>query len=333
MNMPSPEPVCTRLVRFVARREPSSAAGGFYFEDSFFRKLPYLPVAAVLFAIHVAAGWLGYLLLKDGLQVAPIWAAGALGLVSLLLFRTRYWPVLFLAYLAGGFRIHLPWLICAGVAVGGVARTLAGVWIFRLVAKFKQQLGPFDDLAAIALAGLAAPLFSSGIGTTSEGLGGVIPVDQWAAAAGTWWIGDTLGILTVVPLLLVIARLLSGPGRRWNARVAVQTLALTLLVAGGCYLVFFRPEASRLLFSVFLLILIAAAWLGPAGARLSALLIAASAIGATRLGIGAFVGGTLSENLQNLGLFLVAVSLTGMAVGAFQISGNLFVPGGGLGGG
>jgi len=313
-------------VRFVARRDPPAEAGGSYFEDSVLRKLPYLPVAAVLLAIHLAAGWLGHLLLKDNLQVAPIWTAGALGLVSLLLFGTRYWPVLFLAYLAGGFRVHLPWLTCAGVALGGVARTFAGVWIFRLVAKFKQ-LRPFDDLIAIALAGLAAPLFSSGIGTTSQVLGGVIPIDHWTAAAGTWWIGDALGILTVVPSLLVIARLLSGPGRRWSARVAVQTLALTVLVSSGCYIVFFRPEASRLLFSVFLLILIAAAWLGPAGARLAALVIAGSAIGATRLGIGAFVGGTLSENLQNLGLFLVAVSLTGMAVGAFQISGNLLVPG------
>ena len=56
-------------------------------------------------------------------------------------------------------------------------------------------------------------------------------------------------------------------------------------------------------------------------------MIAASAIWATRLGIGAFAGGTLSGNLQNLELFLVAVSLTGMAVGAFRISGGLLAPG------
>jgi signal transduction histidine kinase len=91
--------------------------------------------------------------------------------------------------------------------------------------------------------------------------------------------------------------------------------------------VFFRPEGSGLLFSLFFLILIAAVWLGPSGARLTALVISASAVWATRLGIGAFAGGTLSENLQNLVLFLAAVSLAGMAVGAFHISGNLLVPG------
>jgi signal transduction histidine kinase/integral membrane sensor domain MASE1 len=316
-------------VRFVSR----PGADVSYFGDSFARKLPYLPVAAALFAVHLAAVWLGYHLLDSSLQEAPVWTAGALGLVSLLLFGTKYWPVLFLAYLVGGFQRHLSLPVSMGVALGGILRTLAGVWIFRLLTKFRQQLGPFYDLVAVALAGFAAPLFSALIGTASEVLGGTIPFDRWSDAAFTWWIGDTLGILTVVPALLVVGRLLSGPGRRWSASVAFQTLALILLVAGGCYIVFFRPEASRLLFSAFFLILIAAAWLGPSGSRLAALVIAASAVWATRLGIGAFAGGTLSENLQNLDLFLVAVSLTGMAVGAFQISGNLLAPGMVLAGG
>jgi signal transduction histidine kinase/integral membrane sensor domain MASE1/CheY-like chemotaxis protein len=296
-----------------------------YFGDSFVRKLPYLPVAALLFVIHLGSVRLGYLLLDNGAPVTPIWTAAALALVSLLLFGTRYWPILFLAYLAGGIQSHLPWLPNAGVALGGVARTLAGVWIFRLFAKYKKQSGPFDDLVTLVLAGVATPLFSSGIGTASQVLGGMVPIDRWATAVANWWIGDALGILTVGPLLLLTARFLCSPGRRWDTSIATQTLALTLVVASACYVVFFRPEASHLLFSVFFLILIAAAWLGPLGTRLAALVIAVSAVWATHLGIGAFAGGTLGENFQNLELFLLAVSVTGMAVGAFRISGHLLL--------
>jgi signal transduction histidine kinase/integral membrane sensor domain MASE1 len=327
MHMPSSEPAWTRLTGFVGRREPSFEGDGSYFEDSFARKLPYLPVAAVIFAIHLAAVWLGYLVLDNGLQVGPVWTAAALGLISLLLFGTRYWPVIFLAYVTGSIHAHLPWLTCLGVALGGVARNLAAVWIFQLLAKFKKQLSPFDDLVTVALAGFAAPLFSSVIGTAGEVLGGVIPTDHWAVAASSWWIGDTVGMLNAIPLLLVMARFLSRPGPHWNTTLAIQFVALTLVVNAAGYVVFFRPVASGLLFSVFLLILIAAVWLGPSGARLAALFIAGAAICATRLGSGPFAGGTLSENLQNLVLFLVAVSLTGMAVGAFQISGNLLAPG------
>ena len=327
MRMPSSEPAWNRLPGFVARPELSSEGDGSYFEDSFTRKLPYLPVAAVLLALHLGMERLGYLVLDNNLQVGPVWTAAALGLISLLLFGTRYWPVLFLAYFTGGIQVHLPWLTCAGVALGGVARTFAGVWIFRRLARFKKQLEPFDDLVTVALVGFAAPLFSSVIGTASEVLSGAIPLDHWAVAASNWWIGDTVGMLNAIPLLLVVTRFLSRPGPHWNTSLAIQFVALTLVVGTACYLVFFRPEASGLLFSVFFLILMAAVWLGPAGARLAALLIAAAAVGATRLGIGAFAAGTLSENLQNLVLFLVAVSLAGMAVGAFQTSGNLLAPG------
>ena len=48
---------------------------------------------------------------------------------------------------------------------------------------------------------------------------------------------------------------------------------------------------------------------------------------ATHAGVGAFAGGTVRENLQNLNLFLAAVSLTGLAVGAFRTSGSLLLPG------
>jgi signal transduction histidine kinase/integral membrane sensor domain MASE1 len=314
-------------MRFMSRCQPSPGGDGSYFGDSFVRKLPYLPVAALLFAIHVGSVRLGYLLLDNSSQITPIWTAGALGLVSLLLFGARYWPVLFLAFMAGGMQRHLPWWPCAGVVLGGVLRTLAGVWIFRLFTKFKKQPGPFDDLATIVLAGVVSPLFSSSLGTASLVLGGVVPADRWATSVANWWLGDALGILIAGPPLLVIARLIASRGWRWNWSLAVQALSLTFVVAGACYVVFFRAEASHLLFSVFFLILIAAVWLGPLGTRLAALVIAGSTIWATRLGIGAFAGGTLSENLQNLELFLVAVSLTGMAVGAFRASGNLLAPG------
>jgi signal transduction histidine kinase len=55
--------------------------------------------------------------------------------------------------------------------------------------------------------------------------------------------------------------------------------------------------------------------------------IASAAVWATHIGVGAFAGGTVRENLQNLNLFLAAVSLTGLAVGAFRTSGSLLMPG------
>ena len=78
---------------------------------------------------------------------------------------------------------------------------------------------------------------------------------------------------------------------------------------------------------ILLLILVAAGWLGPPAASATSLVIAAAAVWATHVGVGVFAGDTVRENLQNLNLFLAAVSLTGLALGAFRTSGSLWLPG------
>ena len=142
-----------------------------------------------------------------------------------------------------------------------------------------------------------------------------------------WWIGDALGVLIATPALLGLGKCAGGLAPFCDRKVFVKIVLLAAVVAAGCYFVFFRPEGSNLLFTVFLLILVAAAWAGPPAARVTALVIASAAVWATHLGVGAFAGGTVQENLQNLNLFLAAVSLTGLAVGAFRTSGSLLLPG------
>ena len=142
-----------------------------------------------------------------------------------------------------------------------------------------------------------------------------------------WWIGDALGVLILTPVLLGLGKCAAGLAPFCDRKVIAKTSCWPAVVAAGCYFVFFRPEASSLLFSVFLLILFSAAWAGPPAARVTALVIASAAVWATHIGVGAFAGGTVRENLQNLNLFLAAVSLTGLAVGAFRTSGSLLLPG------
>ena len=300
-------------------------------EDSFsaspLRRAPY-PVVAVLLAIaHLGCTKMGWLLIAGGTQVTPVWPEAGFDIVALLLFGTRYWPILLAANLAGILQQGIPWLPSLGAAVAATGRALVGVWIFAAVAKLKAWVGHFFDLAAVVLASLIAPIVSTTLGTLAFFLAHTFPPgEHWQNVAGRYWVSDSLGIITVMPVLLALARALTD--RDWKQR-RVPIVLTTLFVAGvalGCYAVFFRPEASHLLFSVFLFIFIAAAWLGPLAARLTALSISAAAIWATHLGLGTFTAGTLFENLQNLDLFLVAVSLTGVALGAFRASGSMALP-------
>jgi signal transduction histidine kinase/CheY-like chemotaxis protein len=304
------------------------------FSKSPLRRAPYPITAALLVVAHLGCTKIGWLLIAGGAQVTPVWPEAGFDIVALLLFGTRYWPVLLAANLAGILQQGIPWLPSAGAAVAAIGRALAGVWVYSAVARLKSLVGHFLDLAAVILASLIAPVVSTVLGTLAFEAAHVFPPgEHWQDVAGRYWVSDSLGIVTVMPVLLALAYALTE--RDWKHwRLPIFWTALFVSgVALGCYAVFFRPEASHLLFSVFLFIFIAAAWLGPLAARMTALAISAAAIWATHLGLGTFTAGTLFENLQNLDLFLVALSLTGVALGAFQTSGSLALPAGILLGG
>jgi signal transduction histidine kinase/integral membrane sensor domain MASE1 len=296
------------------------------FSGSAVRDLPYAAVAIPLFFAHLALSQLGWLLLS-GTTLTPIWPSSGLDLVALLVFGPRFWPVLFASYFVTTSGRAVTWAPDLGMSLTNTLRALAGLWVFTAISKNKRFLGHFDEVAAIGGTALLSPLAPSAVGTAILILGGRFPASQWQLVSSRWWIGDALGILILTPVLLALGKCGAGLAPVCERRVIVRTALLAAMVGVGCYFIFFRPEASPLLFSVFLLILFAAAWVGPPAARVTALVIVSVAIWATHAGVGAFAGGTVRENLQNMDLFLAAVSLTGLAVGAFRASGSLLLPG------
>jgi len=299
---------------------------GGLFSGSTLRKLPYATVAIPLFFVHLALSQLGWTLLS-GTTLTPVWPSAGLDLAVLLVFGLRFWPVLFVAMVVTTHGRGVTWAPDLGMSFANALRALAGYWLFTAIAKKKKFLGHFDEVAAITGAALLSGLIPSALGTGILILGRTFPASQWELVWSRWWIGDALGVLIMTPVLLGLGKSLAGLGPFGDIKVIAKTVLLAVAVAAGCYFVFFRPEGSNLLFLVFLLILFSAAWAGPPAARVSALVIACAAVWATHIGVGEFAGGTVRENLQNLNLFLAAVSLTGLAVGAFRTSGSLLLPG------
>ena len=295
------------------------------FGGSTLRKLPYATVAIPLFFAHLALSQLGWSLLA-GSTLTPVWPSAALDLVALLVFGPRFWPVLFVSYVVTTSGRAVAWTPNLGMSFANTLRPLIGVWLFHSISK-RKALGHFEELAAITGTALLSPLASTAVGTVFLIAGGTFPASQWQLVSSRWWIGDALGILILTPVLLGLGKCAANRVASCDRQLIAKIVLLSAVVTAACYFVFFRPEASSLLFSVFLLILFSAAWAGPPAARTTALIIASAAVWATHGGVGVFAGGTVRENLQNLNLFLAAVSLTGLAVGAFRTSGSLLLPG------
>ena len=250
------------------------------FSGSPLRNLPYAAVAIPLFLVHLALSHLGWSLLS-GSPLTPVWPSAGLDLVVLLVFGQRFWPVLFAAYFVTNFGRAALLIPALGMALANSLRPVVGVWMFTAISRKRRFLGHFEEIAAIAGTALLSPLAPTAGGTAILILGGRFPASQWELVSSRWWIADALGILIVAPVLLGIANWAATAHPALDRNSIGKTFLLAAGVAALCYFVFFRPEASYLLFLVFLLILVSAAWAGAPAARVTSLVIACAAVWAT----------------------------------------------------
>ena len=284
-------------------------------------------MALFIALVHVLMFWLGGALVARGPKLLPTFPGFGTDVVILLVLGIEYWPVLLAVYFVDCLVKEVPWLAACGIALAAVVRTIAAVWFLRWLSGMKKLLGHFEDLVGIVAVAAIGPPLAAVFGTACLVAAGKFPLSSWPQALAVWWIADTLGVLVAAPGLIALARSWENSPHKRNYWYGVYASAFMIGVAVASSFVFFRTEASYLLFSVFLFILIAAAWLGPSAARMAAFVIAASAVWATHSGVGAFAAGTLRGNLLNLALFITAASLTGMAVGAFRSINHLALPG------
>src|SRR5678815_2454918 len=86
------------------------------FSSSALRKLPYAAIAIPLLIAHLGLSQLGWILIAGG-PLTPVWPPAGLDLVVLLIFGTRFWPVLLAAYFITDSSRSLAWAPALGMAL------------------------------------------------------------------------------------------------------------------------------------------------------------------------------------------------------------------------
>src|SRR5690348_210462 len=109
MSTSTTQPTWRELLANASFRRSAASEMGTLFANSRLRKCPYLAVAAGLALMHLGSSWLGYLLLSAGGQTTPVWPEAGLDLVALVVFGTRYWPVLYAAYYISSMHQGVAW--------------------------------------------------------------------------------------------------------------------------------------------------------------------------------------------------------------------------------
>jgi PAS domain S-box-containing protein len=279
----------------------------------------YAKQLLVLTVAYVVTGVLGLALGPVNTFASIVWPPTALSLVALVIGGYRLWPGVAVGAIVTNLWAGAPSWVACSIGLGNTLEALAGAFALRRVPGFQSSLSRFLDVIALAVVGVATPILSATVGTTSLVLGGMLSASGVARTWSVWWTGDFMSDLILAPVLLTWMR-----GSRVDPRraPATEAAALGASLVAVAVLVFFGSPAARGESPVFLpsLLFVPLIWaavrFGTQGAATAGLLVTTVAVWGTFTGHGAFVRADPTESLIALHVFLLSASLPLLALGA-----------------
>jgi PAS domain S-box-containing protein len=279
----------------------------------------YLTQIAMVFAVQFAAGKLAEVLpiINSG-GIGPVWPASGIALAAFLLFGYRVWPGVAAAAFLLTLLSPIPPVAAVVYALGSTLAALTGAFLLRRVVNFDPSLSRLRDVLGLIVLGA----FGSSVVSASIGVSVLYAVHLrgWSGFGRAWliyWLGDSMGVLLVTPLVLTVPNLLRTRPRVRIAEFAVLLLLLTV----ACFIVFgdlplIPVRLHVLAFAVLPFVMWAAIRFGVSGATLSTLFVATIATTETALGSGPFAQNTPLTNAILLDVFFALLSLSGMTLAA-----------------
>jgi two-component system sensor kinase FixL len=257
--------------------------------------------------------WVSYIRPFEGLNITP-WNPQPALAIALLLRQPRWIWLVWLSLITAELAVRgIPsdWFITL-VATGALALSYAAIARALHVRLDRTlSLAARRDLAWFTAIVVPGSLLSATVYVASFALGGIVPTSPLYEAIVRYWIGDAVGIIVLLPILLCLlhaqrrtALALAARSREWWL-IAALTLALLGLVFGQD-----DRDHFKFFYLLFLPVVWASARLGLSGAVL------ASAV--TQVGLIVAVQTLPNADLTvfELQVLMAAAAMTGLILGA-----------------
>ncbi|MCQ8104543.1 PAS domain S-box protein [Methylomonas sp. SURF-2] len=254
-------------------------------------------------------------------RASVFFIASGLALAAILLGGRRYaWAIL-----TGALLLNIlqgkPLAAAAIISIGSTAGAWLGARLLCRTARFDRSLKTLRDyLLLITLGGVVACSLPAVIGSLTLLGMGTITKDIFFNSLLHWWMGDTLGVILMAPLILVWC---NSTGKLSNPKQfgeAALILGINFWVGQLVFLDWFHDSLGAYAKSywVFLCICWAAVRLGSRATTLILLLTSAQAMyGLTQHRLGFFDHDLGDRHDINYWFFMVAVSVVGMALASY----------------
>ena len=205
-----------------------------------FRKDAAVKSGLAIVAAYVITGKLALALALPPGYASAIFPPAGIAVAASFVAGKRTWPWIFagsalLNFWVGHSSPH-PFTITAIAAAGAIASASAlqaaiGGWCLRRFVGYPTAFDRAADVLKFLLLAPAICLVSASLSVSALTALGTLDAAGFTANWFTWWIGDTLGVIVLLPMVLVIA---GEPRALWRSKVLTvavpMLLALTLVV-------------------------------------------------------------------------------------------------------
>ncbi len=248
-------------------------------------------------------------------MVSVFWPGAGVSLAVLLLGGKKYWPGIYIGALLGGLWAGQAPLEAALISVGSVLEALLGAWLLSRHSDFNVSLRSARDFFRLCyLAAALSPGICAVIGISTLLSLQRIPANNAVHEFALWWMGDTLGIVIIAPLILVWRKL--PPQQLWKLPEALLLFGITFLIGQIIFLDWFSEIFNSINrgFWVYPVICWAAVRFGLHGVLLILLLMTVQAIMGTALGTGTYSHILVSTQLINFWSHTLILTIIGIAL-------------------
>ncbi len=260
---------------------------------------------------------------SDNGVISVIWLPAGLAVAVLLLWGNRYACGIFLgALLANVVSTNSSWA-AAVIATGNTLEAILAVWLLRRSGDFNPSAllstrNYLQLLFAGGMAGIVAALF----GVAALVFSGFLARESFFLNLAYWWMGDTLGIALITPLLLIWRRAPDGLLKPKRLAEFVMLFGLAFLVCQVVFMGWMSDSVGDVAkgYWMFLIITWVAVRLEAHGVVVILVMVAVMGLLGAQQGTGFFADDIARTYLASYWSFMVILSVTGMTLATYFVA-------------
>ncbi|MCB0370224.1 MAG: CHASE domain-containing protein, partial [Bdellovibrionales bacterium] len=259
--------------------------------------------------IYALSAQLGLTLATINKSASPVWPASGVGVLMMLLFGPRAALGIILGAFIANFHNTPIFALALLISVGNSLEAIAGFYLFHFLKEKSKIYAHFSKIISLITISIFPTIVSALIGSLSLYLFQRID-ENFLSVFTTWWIGDSMGILMLVPTFCIFVDSEANKNRLPDLSNIVVKIWLFSLMVFTVSIIFYKNIGSSYVFILYPLLLISVWTSGLRFTYLVTLAISVLGLYLTLNNLGPFSHGSINNNLLRYQFFTASLMIT-----------------------